>query len=740
MADIKILEPIVYNLISAGEVVERPSSVVKELVENCIDAGAENVTIFIKNGGIKEICITDDGCGISEQNLKKCFLPHATSKLTNAQDLEKISTLGFRGEALPSICAVSQVNISSKTIDQAIGNFICNDGGKIVDSGQVGQTNGTKIVVSNLFYNTPVRAKFLKSEKQEQSYVTTTVQQLIFSNPQIKIKYVADGKTLLQSNGDLQSCIYTIFGKDIANQMIFFNNEFNDIKVCGYCGNKFCSKSNRLFQIIVINGRAVNDTNIQVAVSQGYGDSLMKRQFPVFAISIELPYDEVDVNVHPSKNQVRFADSRRIFSCVYKAISLALAKNESVALFDKSNFLNSGALPIDKNVEKCVFVDENNNNNFQVDKNSVNNLALDKINTNNIESENSCNIDGCNKIFDNSSLIKNDYFHNKKTSLSSKTMLEENNEELLFDNALKNETEKINQLIKNQQQKIDDYSLQKNEQSDNVANCINQTLGGGTLNNAFFDKKKNFWQSDFSLQNENIKYEFSQPNNNLKNDFAQQKKSLHNNIDAQTDKEVNDLFSQIELSLQDEIEIIGQIFKTYLIVQKNGKAYLIDQHACHERILYDQLLLKIDNKQNFSQDLIVPYIFDCTPNQYDFMLEISTNLTQLGFELEEFGELSFKINTVPSVLYDINLKDFFSMLLDERKNFTAIKTSDLIKDKLAQMACKSAIKAGDSLNLQQIKALFASMKNGIPLQCPHGRPAIIEFCRSDLDKMFKRIL
>ncbi|MEG1608880.1 MAG: DNA mismatch repair endonuclease MutL, partial [Clostridia bacterium] len=567
---------------SAGEVVERPASVVKELVENSIDAGAQNITISIKSGGGKEIAITDDGCGIDEKNLKKCCLPHATSKLSSPSDLQKICTLGFRGEALPSICAVAQVYISSKTEQQTLGNFIRNHGGVEVESGQIGQSTGTTVVVSNLFFNIPVRAKFLKNDKQEQSYVTTIVQQLIFANPQIKIKYIADGKTLLHSNGDLESCIYTIYGNDIANQMIFFDSEFSDIKVCGYCGNRFCSKNNRTFQIIVVNGRAIVDANIQVAVAQAYGNSLMKRQYPIFAISIELPFDEVDVNVHPSKNQVRFQDNHKIFSCVYKAISLALAKNESVAMFSNNSneknvfFDNNSNVAIQKVSEDIVKKFENNIENC-VQNNNENDTKSSKI----LQSE-AVPTDFANsahgKFLDNSSLIKNEYqsslsAHQKSNMLSdnkncnndndSDNIDKNNNDEINFcDNIDIKENEKINKLISQQQEKINDCSVEKNLAVSKVSNTLSQTIGGSifehgaSFDNVFNDSKTNFQK--------------------------------------EVDKEVDNIFEQIELSLQDEITIVGQIFKTYLIVQKNDKAYLVDQHACHERILYDQLILQIE--------------------------------------------------------------------------------------------------------------------------------------------------
>lgn len=683
MAEINILEPQVYNLISAGEVVDRPSSVVKELVENAIDAGSSNITISIKSGGATEICINDDGGGIDESNLHKCFLPHATSKLNVAADLDNIATLGFRGEALPSICAVAQVKICSKTSAMAIGNFIEIHGGRVIDSGQIGNANGTQITVSNLFFNTPVRAKFLKNEKQETSYITTIVEQLIFANPSVKIKYSVDGKIVLQSGGDILSCIYAIYGNEIANQMISFESEFFDLKVSGYIGNRYCSKNNRTYQIIAVNGRVVTDNSIPIAVAQGYGDSLMKRQFPVFAINLELPREEVDVNIHPNKREVRFADSRKIFSCVYKAVSLALAKNESVALFDKKNMNSNIAPQIAHEYKSCNDFDNNTATIFDTNKNS------------------------------------------------------------------------LDALIKKQQETIAEFDARSAQA--NVSTVTRSVMQGFAGNSNYSgnvhlenDLNENYKNEALKLKNDTVA--LKNDTATLKNDTATLKNDGYHNIFeksdsvfqneeivSSTEREVDDLFKQIELSLSGEFEIVGQIFKTYLIIQKDGKVYLLDQHACHERILYDELMIKINSHERTSQQLLLPYIFDTSATQYEFLLSIVHNLCDIGFDICEFGNMSFKVNGVPNIISSINLKTFFDNLITDKKEFSS-NQGDLIKEKLAQNACKAAIKAGDSLNLEQIRGLFSEMKAGLPLQCPHGRPAIIEFSRNDLDKLFKRIV
>lgn len=701
MSKINILDAAVYNLISAGEVVERPASVVKELIENSIDSDCQSIIVSVKEGGIKEICVIDDGCGIDAEDLKKCFLPHATSKLKKAQDLEKIATLGFRGEALPSIAAVAQVTLSSKISSQQLGNYIVNNGGNIVDFGQTGHTDGTKIVVKNLFYNTPVRYKFLKSSKQELSYIVNIMQQLIFANPHIKIKLISDDKILLESNGNLESCLYTVFGKETANQMIFFNSEFSMVRISGYVGNRFCSKSNRNSQIIIVNGRAVSDSNIQIAVAQAYGGSLMKRQYPVFAISIELDFDQVDVNVHPNKIQVRFRDNHMIFSCVYKAVSLALAKNESVAVYSSDKIIDTTAI---KHLSK---------------------------NTNNAN-------------------MRNDIVHDKSDDIinNSKSSVESKHSDLEIDNKA---IDNINSLIKSQQTIVDEY---------NANNMHSKSNSKSVAQSGVLDMLRDNRDSDTSsiLLSENNINIAAQSQNNKNNsplfnykdilddklnkvestlDIDNSVKSQLINDASQTDFEKINLFSQSNDQIP--IVVVGQIFNTYLIIQKGDTAYLIDQHACHERLLYDKLIDMINSQMLITQDLLTPYVFETSNDQYDYILSILEELNQLGFVIEEFGDFTFKISTVPNIGGEINLGEFVNDLLSVKK-FVVKSKAELIKNKLAQTACKAAIKGGDKLSEQQINALISDMHQNKILQCPHGRPAIIEFNRKDLDKMFKRIV
>lgn len=652
MPKINKLDSSIYNLISAGEVVERPSSVIKELVENSIDAGANEISVYIEEGGIKNIKVVDNGCGMDKENIYLSYLPHATSKLEKASDLDNISTLGFRGEALASIAAVSQLKISSKEACQDFGYFIEVNSGNIVDEGEIGLSNGTIVEVKNLFFNTPVRLKFLKTPKQEESIITSIMAQLIFANYDVKFKYYVDNNLVYQTSGGLENAIYSIYDNNTANRLIPFKINYNNYEVFGYTGNRELFKHNKNYQTIIVNGRAIQNQNIQVAVAQAYGNTLMKRCFAVFVLYLNIPFDEVDVNVHPTKAEVRFQDNHKVFSAVYRAIMSALETQfQQVSL--NQNILNN------KNEQNDSYLLEQ---------------IFDQKQTN-TDNENKTNVRDYHDNIIKKSLNSNNF----RQSFSIEN-------ELNYKNNSKNDT--------------DNYS--KTSNISNISDVDNQNKLNTSSVNTFNIDKTTFINTE--------------------------------------DKSQLSLFNQIESDITQGYEIIGQIFDTYLILQSNGKAYLIDQHACHERFLYDNLLESINNKQIVSQKLLIPYIIECTSNQYDYMLKIRASLESLGFSIEEFGSLTFKVNEIPNILVNLNLAMFFEDILNDKNAIQSLKTSDLILEKLAQRACKSAIKAGDKLTSEQISHILKQMTKGIPMQCPHGRPAIIEFSRKDLDKLFKRIV
>ena len=646
MAKINVLDSSIFNLISAGEVVERPSSVVKELVENSIDAGATAISVEIKEGGISSIVITDNGCGIDKENMRLAFLPHATSKLSKAEDLDNIATLGFRGEALASIAAVSQISMTSKTSEENVGNYISLSAGKVVEEGQKAIAQSTSISVENLFFNTPVRKKFLKKPKMEESGVTSVMTQLALANPDIKFKYTVDEKVVFQTNGGLEEAVYSVYNNEIANGLIAFDYTFDKYRLYGYTGSASIAKHNRNYQTIIINGRVITNTTISTAVSQAYGNRLMTRTFPVFVLNVVMPFDEVDVNVHPTKTDVRFADSHKIFSCVYKAINTILAEQDQALLLGKSK-------PIEES-----FVNTNVENPTHIEKNTIN--------------------DNVFKVDESTSRMPESIFaEDKKLS------------------------------------KIDDYS-ELIEKQKRVLEELKYHRDLPKSSAIVADGAKVVGQSEFNKAN-------------VKKDKPQM------DIDSS-------LMDLVESQLEKEYSVVGQVFNTYLILEYDGKVYFIDQHACHERFIYDGLLEEVNNGQVDVQYMLVPFVLDCNNAQFEFFTSMLDNLKELGFDIEEFGGLSLKINSVPHILRDINLAVFFDNLYMEKNTVQNLKSSDLIRDKLAQKACKAAIKAGEKLDEKQIRQLLDGMKDGIPLQCPHGRPAVITYSRKDFDKLFKRIV
>lgn len=662
MAKINVLDSSIFNLISAGEVVEKPSSVVKELVENSIDAGATAISVEIKDGGISSIIITDNGSGIDKENMRLAFLPHATSKLSKAEDLDNISTLGFRGEALASIAAVSQITMTSKTSNQSVGNYITLSAGKVIEEGQKAIAQSTSISVENLFFNTPVRKKFLKKPKLEEAGVTAVMNQLALANPDIKFKYTVDKKIIFQTNGGLEEAVYALYSNEIANALIPFDYTYDKYRLYGYTGAPSIAKHNRNYQTIIINGRVITNSTISTAVSQAYGNRLMTRTFPVFVLNVVMPFDEVDVNVHPTKTDVRLADSHKVFSCVYKAITSALAEQEQAILFGKSKSQNNAEQKENvENVEKTLIKPSLSDNKLNIDNSSDKSIGVSEVVADSVFSDEE------NKYKDN----YRDLIEKQKKVL----------EEMKYHRELP----KSNAIAADGVKAFD--------------------VSAGRINNS--------------------------------NDSTQ--KVNHQNKKPSISME-SSLMELVESQLESEYKIVGQIFNTYLILECEGKVYFIDQHACHERFIYDGLLKEVNAGNVDIQDMLVPFVLECNNAQYEFFTSMIDNLRQLGFDIEDFGGLSLKVSSVPHILRDINLAMFFDNLFAEKQSVVNLKNSDLIRDKLAQKACKSAIKAGEKLDEKQIRQLLDSMKEGIPLQCPHGRPAVIVYTRKDFDKLFKRIL
>jgi len=631
MSKINILDSTIYNRISAGEVVERPYSVVKELVENAIDAKSDKITIEIIDGGITSIKISDNGTGIEKDDLTSAVLPHATSKISCVDDLDFISTLGFRGEALASIASVSRLKIVSKTNEQEFGAMIYVEGGKFSEIEDYPTQNGTEVTVNNLFFNTPARQKFLKSAKAEEGDISSLITRFILGNPNISFKYIANGKTIYQSYGDgLEACMVQIYGTKIIQDCFYIDTEKHGIKISGYIGKHHFTKPNRTYQSLFLNGRFIVNNTISSAVMNAYSSYLMKRQYPFYVLNIQVPTETVDVNVHPNKSDVRFSNNQIIYGSIYSVISKVL--------------------------------------------------------------------DGVSEVVD---IVKSD-----------------ETDKYVFNNPPKNIETEINKPFTNDFN--NNYVTHNNVKTDDI-----------------FDFSKPFTLRDSGNEIETKKVDIFEENKKYLVEL--EKKKIKENTQIQTDIQ-KDNFVNEKIELDIEFNVIGQALNTYLILDDGNNVYLIDQHAAHERVLYDKFLSDYKNKTILTQPMLVPYVLNLTSEEFEFITEKIEYIKELGIEIEDFGYNSFKITTIPAFVSDINLGNFFNDLLSDINILKRETLPNIIIEKIAQKACKAACKAGDSLTKSETEDLLKLLKYDLGLKCPHGRPISVKITKTEIEKWFKRIV
>lgn len=654
---INVLDSSVYNHIAAGEVVERPASVIKELVENSIDAGATRIDIEIENGGIGKIKVSDNGSGIDKEFVKTAFMPHATSKIAKIDDLDNILTLGFRGEALASIAAVSRVLMITKTEENDIASAIELEGGTVLKQYETGRTTGTTTTVSDLFFNVPARKKFLKKDKSEEQEVTALISRFILANPHIYFSYKADGKTIFSAPGtNLEDAIFSIYGKEAISETLKVDLSKGEYKVWGYVGRPSFSKPNRTYQTLVINGRYVVNNTISVAIANAFGEMLMKRKYPFYVLHMTLPADEIDVNVHPNKLDVRFANNSLVYSLFFEGVGRALSTMDYVASAE------------DTNIEK----------------------AIDAVQT--------ASILDTLKTIDSS----NDVTVEKQTFIMPEPP---------------KPAEKIDRAGVN----LNPFSRDVKSMTEEEKDEYRDTILDATLRTSSSDKVKD----GFGLGSK------------LLERLAETKEEDRYNSSGYfiTKDPV-----QTDLGIQSAVKKIGKIFNTYLIVEVDDDVFFIDQHAAHERVLYEKFKAQYDNKNIAVQPLLFPYVLSLNPLEANIIEENLETMQELGFDISEFGNNTYKVSAVPAIVSEMNFDTFFSEFLSDTKN-TLKKSSDLIKEYLMQHSCKSAIKGGNDLTESEINQLFNQMgKEKIALFCPHGRPIAIRISKSEVEKWFKRIV
>ena len=855
MGNIVLLDDLTINKIAAGEVIERPASVVKEMLENSIDAGAKNITIEIKNGGISLIKITDDGCGIAQDDMEIAFERHATSKIRKAEDLEVVKTMGFRGEALASIAAIAKVEMISKKADSDVAYKIIVEGGKTVEFTEAARSVGTTITVQNLFYNTPVRYKFLKKDYTEAGYIEDAVTRIALVNRNVAIKLISNGKTIIQTNGngDLKTVIYSIYGKDIASEIIEVNYEYEGIKLSGAIGKPVIARGNRSNQLFFLNGRYIKDKNLSAAADQAYKGMIPVGRYGFIVLNLDIDPKLVDVNVHPAKLEVRFEEESKVFKAVYHAIKTSLAKSELVAnvskieengekeiqkelsedkeeklyneelnvseshkktgisgLFQKiikepeetqeelsnnhleeifkyrqglkdnlygtpeNRSINKEKTNEDINVDTQVINDDEiskkvslgntviSSNTREIDVNNVNKLIDDykkKLLNDNKNSENTQAVDLYNKDdIDNTQMVdinkqktaeQNTVIVDKEklNNLPEHTMVLENNineiqntSKINYDNNNINNNSEDNSIKKDGFSKIASKLFETKLDSDNTqaieTSKIREALKEERTSNEIkyednpeFDAmyKKTFGIDPFEVRQEKKQEELQKQKLNMANDFSYANENIN-------------MFDENNEVQKIPYKLIGIVFSTYIIVEIKNEMYIIDQHAAHERIMYEKVRANYySDEEKDEQLLLLPDVISLTHKEMIIAKENVDMFKKAGFSFEEFGENTIKLTSVPSMCEDLNTKQLFLDILDEIDT-VAVTAKQEKEDKfIATIACKSAVKGNMKLDEKEATNLMSKLLDlPNPFTCPHGRPTAIKMTKNDLERKFSR--
>ena len=792
MGNIVLLDDLTINKIAAGEVIERPASVIKEMVENSIDAGANNITVEIKNGGISYIKVTDNGKGIAPDDLEIAFERHATSKIRKAEDLDVVTSMGFRGEALASIAAIANVEMISKTEAQDTGYKIVVEAGNILDKQEVGCQTGTSITVRNLFFNTPVRYKFLKKDYTESGYVEDAITRIALVNPNIAIKLINTGKTVIQTNGngDIKSVIYSIYGKDVATGILPVEYTFEDIQVNGVIGKPEIARSNRSNQLFFVNKRFIKDKVLSAATEQAFKGLIPIGKFGFVILNITMNPAKVDVNVHPAKLEVRFEDESRIFQSIYHAIKNTLLENELVANTEKPKELDRQE-NTEKQESKGLFDFRKNETkkieqyNDQESKIKTNVGLGGPVNTADVlEQLRKMQQDLQKQVEENPSIKLNDnYVQMKKQeetiNLNSTEITNNENSQkpAETENIEEDINEKFEQIAeKNKNLQVDNTTIEnkelnQNEQQDN--NQVEQNINENEQqeNNENEQQKEENDNKIEEIQTENK----SEAEEKLEKITEQIKELESLQYEDKTTEDFNTMYEKLfgtkpiivdtkeeaetpkntavdlikdNISVFEESEeykkpvykFIGIAFNTYIIIEMDKEMYIIDQHAAHERIMYEKV------KNNYysdlskdSQMLLIPDVITLTHKEMEIARDNMDMFKKAGFSLEEFGENTIKLTGVPTVCIDLDNKELFLETLDEINTVARTAKQEKEEKFIATVACKAAVKANMVLTKEEVESLMDKLLElPNPFTCPHGRPTAIKMTKYDIERKFAR--
>lgn len=641
MGKIQVLDQLTVDKIAAGEVIERPASIVKELVENSIDAGATAIVVEIKDGGISFIRITDNGCGIDKDDIRNAFLRHSTSKIRTADDLMHISSLGFRGEALSSIAAVTQAELITKTKKDIAGSRYVIEGGNEISFTDTAAPDGTTFLIHQLFYNTPARRKFLKTPMTEASHIGDLLTRLALSHPEISIQFINNGQNKIHTsgNGDLKGAIYHIFGREIANNLIEIEESYQGMRMKGFLGKPLINRGNRNFENYFINGRYIKSQIIYKAIEDGYKDFTMQHKYPFTVLHFELPGENVDVNVHPTKMDIRFSNQQEIYRFVCDSVKTGLQEKELIPQVE----LPESELPGTRRPQE-------------------------------------------------------------KEILAAKPVRQEVPQE-----------KDLDYFMEKMKERVTSYHRQHSAAEVKDLSKIHRP----------------------EVQMDRIKEASAYRR-------TEETKQQHADIPKQPEAKQMDFFKDnlLKREIRAEYKIIGQVFDTYWLVQFQDNLYIIDQHAAHERVLYERTLKGMKTREYTSQYLSPPLILELSMSEARLLNTHMERFTKIGFQIEHFGEDSYAVRAVPDNLFHIAKKDLLIEMLDHLSDEICRNPGeDMIDEKIASLSCKAAVKGNSSLSMQEVDTLIGellTLEN--PYHCPHGRPTIIAMSKRELEKKFKRII
>ena len=664
---IQLLDQNTINKIAAGEVIERPSSVVKELVENAIDAGANAVTVEIKEGGISFIRVTDNGSGINKDEIDIAFKRHATSKIKSIEDLITVSSLGFRGEALASIAAVSQVELITKTKNSITGTRYISEGGKRISVEDIGAPDGTTFIVRNLFFNTPVRRKFLKSAATEAGYINSLMQYLALSHPDISFRFINNNQNKLHTSGNmkLKDIIYNVYGRDITANLYEVNSSANNIKIEGYIGKPFVNRGNRTYENYYINGRYIKSSIVNRAIEAGYKGFIMPHNYPFTVLHFTINPEIIDVNVHPTKMELRFSDNEYVYNFVYDTILSTLKGKELVAQVEADGQIMHQIRKENKtvNIKEQPVIPNQNKDEIPDNK--------EKVQTHNN-----------NETVGKSEIISNTVAAYEQTKESIKD---------------------YDRKIENTGKDIMVHNASANKQETRLPEP--------------FEIKR----SEVMVKDEEKKYQ----------------------AEVKEKPEQMSLFDDklLDVNNKNNYRIIGQLFDTYWLIEFEDRFYMMDQHAAHEKVLYERMMKKIKEKHIDTQMIMPPVILTLNMNEEEVLKQNMPVFARMGYEIEEFGGNEYKVTGIPAGFPKLDYRQMLTDLIDGLMREGRMSDMDILTEKVASMSCKAAIKGNNKISYKEAQELMDElMMADNPYNCPHGRPTLIVMSKYDIERKFKRIV